>query len=173
MGILRSTSGNQPAILARISAHKKAVASVLHTGLARGHRGNPAVGIRVHNLYGVPVLLSGLAALVLTSSDITLIENHYKESLRNMMRLNSKTPRSVIYFLAGSLPGTALIHLRQLSLFGMITRLAGSILHRHASNTFLCGNVAESSWFHQIQKLCLKYNLPYPLDLLDLSLIHI
>ena len=33
-----------------------------------------------------------------------------------------KTPRTVVYFLAGSLPGSALLPSRQLSLFGMIAR---------------------------------------------------
>ena len=134
--------------------------------MARGHRGNPAVGVRVHCLYGVPVLLSGIAALVLTTADINLIEGHYKETLRNLMRLHSKTPRSVIYFLAGSLPGIALIHLRQMSLFGMITRLPGSILHKIAINTF-SGNIPRSSWFWQIRELCIKYTLPHPLELLN------
>ena len=166
VGVLRSTNGNKEAILARICAHKSAVASILNAGMARGHRGNPAVGIRVHCLYGIPVLLSGIAALVLTAADVNLLEGHYKETLRNIMRLHSKTPRSVVYFLAGSLPGIALIHLRQMSLFGMITRLPGSILHRIALHTFSSGNIPKSSWFWQIRNLCLKYMLPHPIDLL-------
>ena len=135
--------------------------------MARGHRGNPSVGVRVHCLYGVPVLLSGIAALVLTAADVNLLEGHYKDTLRNLMRLHSKTPRSVVYFLAGSLPGIALIHLRQMSLFGMITRLPGSILHKIAISTYSSGNVSRSSWFWQIRKLCIKYTLPHPLDLLN------
>ena len=43
VGMLRSTAGNTPTILARITAHKQALGGVLHTGVARGHRGNPAV----------------------------------------------------------------------------------------------------------------------------------
>ena len=169
VGIVRSTSGNREAILARICAHKNAVASILSTGMARGHRGNPAVGIKVHCLYGVPVLLSGIAALVLSSSDVNLIEGHYKATLSNLMRLHAKTPRSVVYFLAGSLPGVALIHLRQMSLFGMLTRLPGSILHKIACNTFSSGNIPKTSWFWQIRKICMNYALPHPLELLQSS----
>ena len=42
VGVLRSTKGNAPNILKRISEHKKALGSVLSAGLANGHRGNAA-----------------------------------------------------------------------------------------------------------------------------------
>ena len=47
VGMLRSSAGNHLTILARITAHKKALGGVLHTGMARGHRGNPAASLRV------------------------------------------------------------------------------------------------------------------------------
>ena len=70
------------------------------------------------------------------------------------------------HFLAGSLPGEALVHLRQLSLLGMITRLQGSTLHRHALNSF-DSNPSSASWFHRVRDLCLQYQLPHPLSLLS------
>ena len=42
--------------------------AVLPAGLAKGDRGNPAANLRVQLLYGAPVLLSGLASLVLSRS---------------------------------------------------------------------------------------------------------
>jgi hypothetical protein len=60
VGMLRSSSGNGPTILARITAHKQALNGVLHTGMARGHKGNPAASLRVDKLYAIPVLLSGM-----------------------------------------------------------------------------------------------------------------
>ena len=165
-GMLRSTAGNTPTILARITAHKKALGAVLHTGMARGHRGNPAASLHVEELYAIPVLLSGIAPLVLSDQELTLIEQHHKETLRCLLRLHQNTPRSVIYFLAGSLPGSALLHLRQLSIFGMITRLKENVLHEHAVNVFSSVTISPSSWFHQIRKWCLLYNLPHPLQLL-------
>ena len=166
VGILRSTLGNGPTILARFKAHRNALAAVLHTGMARGHRGNPSSSIQVDKLYAIPVLMSGLATLVLTVAEIKMIDQHHKETLRRLLRLHEKTPRCVIYFLSGCLPGTALLHLRQLSIFGMISRLGKSILHEHASNIFSCKTKSPRSWFHQITKLCVLYSLPEPLDLL-------
>ena len=62
------------------------------------------------------------------------LDQHYCETLRQILRLERKTPQCVIYFLAGSLPGSALLHIRQLGLFGMITRLSGNVLNLHARN---------------------------------------
>ena len=111
-------------------------------------------------------MMSGLAALILRSSDIDLIEQHLRETLRCLLRLHEKTPRCVVYFLAGCLPGSALLHLRQLSLFGMITRLTGNILHTHARNVFNYSTVSPKSWFVQIRNLCCTYDLPHPQVLL-------
>ena len=167
VGILRSPLGNQPAIMARISAHRKAMAAVLHAGIARGHRGNPAAGLRVETTYGLPVLLSGLSALVLTKGDEDLIDRNHKEMISNIQRLLPRTPRSVIYFLGGSLPCSAFLHLRQLTNFGMISRLQKNILNEHAKNIFEFSTVTKKSWFLKIRDLCIKYDLPHPKELLS------
>ena len=169
VGVLRSTRGNGPTLLARFSAHKKALGAVLHAGLSRGHRANPMHSTRVEKLYATPVLFSGLATLVLSKDEVNLIEKHYLETIRQLLRLYEKTPRSVVYFLAGSLPGTALLHLRQLGLFGMICRLPSNVLHQHARDYFSSVISFKGSWFHQIRTLCVTYHLPHPLDLLESS----
>ena len=162
VGMTRSTTGNLPTILDRVISHRKALGGVLHAGMARGHRGNPAAGLRVHQLYGNPVLFSGLAPLVMNKKEMEIVEQHHKDSIRNIQRLLAFTPRTVICFLAGSLPGTAILHLRQLSIFGMICRLNENILHKHATNIFNYSTIASKSWFSQIRDLCLLYSLPHP-----------
>ena len=166
VGMLRSSSGNLLTIMTRITAHRKALASVLHTGMGRGHRGNPAVSIHIENLYGVPVLLSGIGPLVLSKTDVNFVDQHHCETLRKLLRLHQNTPRTVTCFLAGSLPGSALVHLRQLSIFGMITRLKDNVLHNHATNYFTSATISPKSWFLQIREICLMYCLPHPLELL-------
>ena len=52
VGILRSDDGsNMPNILTRFSSHKNALRAVLPTGMARGHRGNPASSLYLECLY--------------------------------------------------------------------------------------------------------------------------
>ena len=167
VGIVRSSCGNTTTIFTRITAHKNALGAVLHTGMARGHRGNPAASLAVEQLFGLPVLISGLATLVLTKKEEGLIEQHHKETIRNLQRLLHGTPTPVVCFLAGTLPGSAHVHLRQLSIFGMISRLSGNFLQRYALDLFQTGPPPFKSWFHRIYDLCDKYKLPSPLQLLE------
>ena len=136
VGILRSTqAGNMASVMARQSSHTRAVHSVLPAGLARGHNGNPAAALRVEQLYGVPVLLSGLGALVLSNAEVCSLDHHFKVGLEQLQRLYKSTPDPVVCFLAGSLPASALLHLRQLSLLTMISRLGPTnIVYQHAIN---------------------------------------
>ena len=168
VGILRSVHGNLPNIFTRISAHNNALRAVLPAGLARGHRGNPAASLRIELLYGAPKLLSGLATLVLTKAEKDILHHHYKQSLERLQRLHKATPEPVVCFLGGSLPLTALLELRQISLFGMVSRLdQSSILHRHATSTLNEAKPSSRSWFLMVQDLCRKYSLPDPLLLLS------
>ena len=148
VGMLRSVVGNLPSLLARISAHKRALGAVLHSGLARSHRANPAASLRIQRLYTNPVLFSDIGSLVLNSQESQVVAQHHKETISNLQRLLHKTPRTVIYFLAGSLPGEAFLHLRQFSIFGMVSRLPRSVLHKHAVNVFKNVTLSRSSWFH-------------------------
>ena len=169
VGILRSTeAGNMANILAREAAHTRALYSVLPAGLARGHHGNPAAGTRVEKLYAGPVLLSGLASLVLNKTEVDSIDHHYKVSLESLQRLYKGTPTPVVLFMAGSLPASALLHLRQLSLLGMIARLGSeNILYRHGHYILSSKNPNSHSWFVQMRETCQKYSLEDPLHYLE------
>ena len=77
------------------------------------------------------------------------------------------TPRSIVHFLSGSLPGEAIIHLRMLGIFGMVARLTADPLRIHARNVLTTAKSSSKSWFIQIRNICLKYDLPHPLIILD------
>ena len=86
VGLLRSTTpGAMAAVSARIAAHTKALYAVLPAGLARRHYGNPAASLRVHQLYGIPVLLSGLSALVLNKQELDILDHHHKTTLERLL----------------------------------------------------------------------------------------
>ena len=99
--------------------------------------------------------------------DIKIIDNYYQNIIQNLQRLHQKTPRSMIFFLAGSLTGEAILHMRQLSIFSMICHLPGDPLHQHAKYVLSMLPPPCLSWFHQVRDLCLQYSLPHPLTLLD------
>ena len=79
VGVVRSVvDGNCPNIVARLSAHRRAMYGLQFAGLAKGHRANPYASLQVESVYGVPVLLSGLASLVLSSKEEQLLDQQYK-----------------------------------------------------------------------------------------------
>ena len=167
VGVIRSTQGNMPNLLQRITAFKKALGSIISCGLARGSRSNPVASLRILSIYGTPVLMSGLSSLYLSPKEISCIEQQYKKAIQNIMKISAKSPASLVYFVAGSLPGSAILHMRQISLFGMICRLKGDPLNQLASYILLTSSYSEKSWFVQIRNLLLQYDLPHPLKLLD------
>ena len=166
VGIIRSPSGNLPHILQRIISHKKTLGSILSLGLSRRHRANPLACIRAEAIYAIPVLFSGLASLILNKTEVDAITLHVKETLQNLLKLHSATPDPVVYFLAGVLPGEATLHQRQLTIFGMISRLPNNIIHRIALQKLTSAPQSEKNWCSQIRELCFKYNLPHPITLL-------
>ena len=121
-------------------------------------------------MYGTPVLLSGLASLHLKKSELAQISSHHRTTILNLLQLPPSTPHPVLYFLAGSLPCEALIHLRQLTLLGMISRQNGNYLYRHCLNVFTSKG-STGSWFRQIRDICLMYQLPHPLEILSSPLL--
>ena len=167
VGIIRSIDGNLPHLMNRFSAHRKAMAATLFTGLAQKHRGNPIVGLRIEKIYGTPVLMSGVASLVLNSNEITLLDQHFKKTYQNLQKLFRNTPDCVVYFLGGCLPARAVLHIKQLSLFGMVTRLLDDALNIHARKILAEAKRSSKSWFTQIRDTCLQYNLPHPIVLLN------
>ena len=167
VGVIRSTSGNLPNLMKRVLAHKKSLGSLYSAGLAKGHRASPAACLFVNKLHGVPVLMSGLSSQVLSKSEINLVSQHHKKTLQNLQKLHANTPDPVVFFLAGSLPGSAVLHQRQLTIFGMISRLPGSLLHEHAVRMLTVSKPSSMSWFLQIRDICLQYSLPHPLSLLQ------
>ena len=166
VGVIRSVKGNLPNILNRVAAFKKSLGALSSCGLARGHRANPTASLRILSLYCTPVLLSGLGSLLLSSKEIAMLDQQYKRTLQNLLKLSVSSPSSLVYFVAGTLPGTALIHLRQLSIFGMVCRLQGDPIHQHAVHVLLTSPSSAQSWFIQVRNILLQYQLPHPLHLL-------
>ena len=166
VGIIRSEDGNLPQILQRIKSHKRALGSTLAAGLASQHRANPVASIKVHQTYALPKLMSGLAPLVLSSVEKNTVDHHVKITLERLQKFHQNTPTPFVMFMGGTLPGLAILHQRQLSLFGMICRLPDNILFDIAKERFSSASTNPGSWFTEIRMLCLKYRLPHPFDLL-------
>ena len=76
---------------------------------AHRHKANPAAALKIEKLYGMPVLFSGVASLVLERSEVNLIDQHYLTTIKHLLKAHKGTPRSFIFFMSGSLPREALL----------------------------------------------------------------
>ena len=166
VGVVRSSQGNLSNIFQRLSAFKKSLGPLVSCGLARGQRSNPAASLRILTTYSLPVLLSGLPSLVLLKSEISKLEQQYKRTLQSLLKLPTNSSSAVVHFIAGSLPFTAILHLRQFSIFGMICQLQDDPLRSLAQTILLTSPSSSNSWFMLLRNLMLSYNLPHPLTLL-------
>ena len=147
----------------RISAHSRAVKGILFCGMAKYHQTNPAAGLRLELIYGAPVLLSGVAPLVLSNSELTALHSHYKQVIRQLLKLPDTTPESFIFFSAGTLPITAFIHLNILTLLGMIARLGSENILNHIGCHSLLTLSNPQSWFLSARHITQLYGLCDPL----------
>ena len=170
IGVVRSAEGNMPNILIRVSAFKRVLGSIISCGMAKGSRSNPAASLRILSCHGTPVLMSGLGSLVLSAKEVAAVDKQYKKTLQNILKLPPTSSAALIYLTAGSLPGTAIVHLRQLSLFDMICRLTEDPLNQHAHQVFQNTTKYQHSWFIQIRNLLQQYKLPHPLYFLTTTL---
>ena len=167
VGVIRACVGNMPNLALRFSKHKKALGANLPCGTARSHRGNVAACVKIEKIYALPVLLSGLASQVLSNQELNYLDQHYLNTLRNLLKLHKNTPHPFVYFMAGSLPCRVFLHLRQISLFVMICHLPGDPLYRRGKHVLSNNPCKSKSWFSQLRGTFLLYGLPHPLSLLQ------
>ena len=101
-------------------SHKRSLAQILRMGMAKRHRANQLASQRAETIFSKPVLYSGMSSLLLSKSEADILAKHVNLTTENLLKLHPKTPEPVVFFQAGKLPGEALLHLKQLTLFGMI-----------------------------------------------------
>ena len=99
---------------------------------------------------------------------MNFLDTYYKGSLKKILRLPIDTPDPFVYLVSGSLPITALIHLRQLSLIIQLNQLGPShTSFIHAALTLTSIPIPKWSWWHNVSLMCNKYEIP-PLRYLNI-----
>ena len=162
LGIIRTPDvKNTSALVARIAAHDWVLSSLLSAGLAKGHKTNPCTALKALQVYCTPILLSGIASLILTKSDYKLLDLHYRKIFQRMMRLHLKATAPALYILSGLLPIAAQIHIHMFTTLHMIATLdpANHLykIYLEILNTF---QVETISWFNDLSSTSNYYNIP-------------
>ena len=148
-----------PNIPDRIQVARRTSYALMGTGVHGKNGLSPVVSLKIINTYVIPRLLYGLEATVLSKKQLEDLERFHKGLLRKIQGLPGNVASEATYYMLGTIPIEAQLHIRALSLFGAICMAAqnNTTLQRLICRQLSIDN--KYSWFQLILKLSQKYNL--------------
>ena len=173
LGIHRNTNGNnEDTIQSRISAARRTVMSLLGAGL-RGYYGTgPYAGALKYKTYVLPILIYGLEVLVLSTTEIKILEKYHRQNIRCLLHLPTSTAVEALHFLSGIPPIEGEIHIKALSTFRNIIAIEMPsppllYIRELIIRQMTMKTSQSSSWTTYIKSLLIRYNLPSVSNLLN------
>jgi len=138
-----------------LSIHPDHILPILTYGL------HPETSISLLKTYNLPILAYGLEIVIPKGKILDDIQNHYKKLVSVVPRCKCSDPD--VYMISGLLPLEAEIHIKALTMFGNITRAhENSTEWKIAERQLHIKSLDSNSWFIEIKKLCMKYELEDP-----------
>ncbi|CAG2247447.1 unnamed protein product [Mytilus edulis] len=165
---INSKFGVKEVVPDRIQTARKTVYALMGAGLYGLNGINPKVSVHMIKCFVIPRLLYGLDIIRLTKTDIAKLSVYYIQLLKQIQHLPSRTANSAVLVLTGQLPIESEIHKKMLSLFRNIADNHGSVERSIAQRQLALKTRDSESWFIQIIKLTEMYELPSPIEVLDL-----
>ena len=130
---------------------------------------SPLVQIHLWRVYNLPVILSGLCTLPIRPTHVKPLAIFHNKVLRGFLKVSSSSPVPALHFLFGELPLEAQLHIGTLTLFHNLWCNPHTTVHAIVRYVLRMCELSSLTWSNHIQLLCLKYNLPSPLGLLENS----
>ncbi|XP_063411607.1 uncharacterized protein LOC134694525 [Mytilus trossulus] len=165
---IHSKFGVKEVVPDRIQTARKTVYALMGAGLYGLNGINPKVSVHMIKCFVIPRLLYGLDIIRLTKTDIAKLSVYYIQLLKQIQHLPSRTANSAVLVLTGQLPIESEIHKKMLSLFRNIADNHGSVERSIAQRQLALKTRDSESWFIQIIKLTEMYELPSPIEVMDL-----
>ncbi|VDI53577.1 Hypothetical predicted protein [Mytilus galloprovincialis] len=168
IGITRSQNNSaQTTVEENLKKTRRAIYSLMGTGLHGENGLDPETSIAMLRTYILPILTYGLEIVIPKGKILDNLQIQYKKLLKQILSLNINVADPAVYLISGLLPIEAEIHLKILSLFGNIARAnKNSSEWRLAERQLQIKSFDSNSWFIDMKKICIKYNLENPLSLL-------
>ena len=168
LGVVRDKKGGpETQIQHNIDTARKAAYHLMGAGL-HGKNGLPQkTCMHLYRIYILPVLIYGLSIFSLEEKHFISLESFQKSMIKQILTLPDNTADPAVYILSGAAPLNLEIHRQALSLFGSIARHPESAEHELARRQLAVEPYDAEDWYCYIRRVCSKYNLPSPLDLLD------
>jgi hypothetical protein len=124
---------------------------------------DPETLIHLFNTYITPVLMYDMELIIPKTTALEQLERYQKKLLKQLLLLPPNTPGPAVYLLSGTLPVEAQLHIRALSFFNNIcNQEEKSIEKLSARQQLRIKTINSNSWFIEIKKMLIKYNLQDP-----------
>ena len=135
--------------------------SLMSAGLHGNNGLDPATCVHLIKIYVLPVLTYGLEIILPKRKYVDKLKSFLKRLLKQVLSLPTQTADPVPYILSGLLPIEAQIHIKALNFFNNICLLAeNTVEKRLARRQSDIKSSKSASWFIEIKKLLLSYDLP-------------
>ena len=131
---------------------------------------SPIVQLHLWRSCCLPKLLSGLPSLSIRPANCTSLVLFQNKIMRGFIMLSKSSPILALYFLAGELPVEGVLHIHTLNLFYNLWSNPSSTVYSMVKYILkMCNLSSSTTWSNHVQILCLKYDLPKPLSLIQRS----
>ena len=174
LGIQRSVSGAitlDETITNNIQKARKTCYSLMSAGLHGKNGLDPATCVHLIKIYVLPVLTYGLEIILPKKKHIDRLNLFLKTLLKQVLSLPTQCADPVPYILSGLLPIEAQIHIKALNFFNNICSLPEETVEKRLARRQCAIKSSKSvSWFMEIKKLLLTYELPDIDSLLECSI---
>ena len=159
LGLTRSSSDeNIINIEERMALARRTLYSLIKTGVHGTNGLNPRTSCKIYQVYVIPRLLYGLETLNLKKKDMATLSSFHIGTLKRLQSLPIRTANSAVYLLLGTLPISAELHKKQLSLLHQIAMSENVSIREIAWRQYNVGRPA--SFFIRIVGILDLYKLP-------------
>ncbi|CAC5400024.1 unnamed protein product [Mytilus coruscus] len=142
-----------------ITSTKNTIYSLIKTGVHGTNGLNPRTSCKIYQVYVIPRLLYGLETLNLQNKDTIALCSFHLSTLKHIRQsLPNRTASSAVYLLLGTLPITAELHKRQLSLLHSIAMSHNNSIREIAWKQHTAGR--PNNFFKRINDILNMYQIP-------------
>jgi hypothetical protein len=160
---IKSTTG--ATVEKNIQKAQRRVYSLMKPGLHGENGLDPVTCLHLMRVYVLPILLYALEICLPTGQHLMRLEIYLKKILKQILSLPVNTADMAIYILTGVLPAEAQIEKKAMIHLGALCRLPPDSAERRIAYRQLCVKSRNTnSWFAAVRVICLKYDIPDPLD---------
>ena len=159
LGLKRTLQKPSADIHDKMSTARRSMYSQLPAGIHGTNGVSPTVSRKVIQMYVVPVLLSGLEAVIVDSCQRKQLDVFLNQCVRNLQALRKGTANCALYMLFGLLPVEAELDKRVLQLLGIVTRLDDQAPLKIIAKRQIASPKISKGWFTMAMLIAQKYGV--------------